>query len=85
MKTLWLAATDTIQPWDRIIPVGLMWGNDPELTQAKYEGGEKPAESWINPEADRIRKKLGGSRPSWGWNERLNGPGEEFSTHEIYR
>ena len=64
-----------IQGWDRIIPVGIMWGNDPELTPTKAEAGQKPKESWINPQADAIRTSLGGTRPSWGWHGRLNGPG----------
>ena len=59
--------------WDGLIPVGLMWGNDPELTQEEFEKGKKPVESWINPDADYIRIKLGGTRPFWGWNGRLNG------------
>ena len=67
-----------LQPWDRIIPVGLMWGNDPQLNQAAFEAGDKPKESWINPRAEEIRKKLGGRRPSWGWNGRMNGPGEQL-------
>lgn len=29
-------------PWNRLVPVGLMWGNDPKLDPAK---GEKPVES----------------------------------------
>ena len=53
-----------------------MWGNDPKLTQAAYDSGQKPVESWINPRADAIRKSLGGKRPTWGWNGRLNGPGK---------
>jgi hypothetical protein len=57
-----------------------MWGNDPELTQAKADAGEKPQESWINPEADTVRNSLQGTRPSWGWNGRLNGPGMIFRT-----
>ena len=69
------------QPWDRISPVGLMWGNDPELDQATFENGGTPCESWINPRAEEIRRKLGGSRPSWGWNGRMNGPGISGPTH----
>ncbi|KAG8530262.1 uncharacterized protein KY384_004763 [Bacidia gigantensis] len=60
--------------WDRIIPVGLMWGNDPNLNQAMHDAGNTPKESWINPRAEQIRKDLGGRRPSWGWNGRMNGP-----------
>lgn len=52
-------------PYDRLVPVGLMWGNDPDLTMAKVAMGEKPKETWINP--DSMRKEF-------GWNGRLNGP-----------
>ncbi|KAL8797820.1 MAG: hypothetical protein Q9195_000172 [Heterodermia aff. obscurata] len=64
--------------WDRIIPVGLMWGNDPKLNQASHDAGDVPKESWINPRAEQIRKELGGLRPNWGWNGRLNGPADNF-------
>ena len=69
------------QPWDRIIPVGPMWGNDPKLDQATFENGGAPCESWINARAEEIRKKLGGSRPSWGRNGRMNWPGKPGPTH----
>lgn len=58
------------------MPVGIMWGNDPKLTGAKAAAGEKPKQSWIKPEAEIIRKQLNGTRPSWGWNGRMNGPGK---------
>lgn len=63
----------TANPWDGIIPVGLQWGNDPELTQEAFESGLKARELWINPVADHLRRSLGGHRPSWGWNGRMNG------------
>lgn len=60
--------------WHRVLPVGLMWGNDPLLTQAKFDKeGLRPVEQWINPAADELLSQLKGSRPSWGWNGRLNG------------
>jgi hypothetical protein len=52
-------------PFDRLVPVGLMWGNDPDLTSAKAAAGEKPKESWINPAS---------KSPHVGWLGRLNGP-----------
>jgi hypothetical protein len=52
-------------PFDRLVPVGLMWGNDPDLTPAKAAAGEKPKESWINPAS---------KSPHVGWLGRLNGP-----------
>lgn len=56
------AVTD---PWERLQPVGLMWGNDPDLTPDKFAAGEQPTESWINPDV---------SLPHVGWLGRLNGP-----------
>jgi hypothetical protein len=53
-------------PWDRMIPVGVQWGNDPTLTPAKHAAGERVKESWINP-ALTIPQHL-------GWLGRLNGP-----------
>ncbi|KAJ9106010.1 hypothetical protein QFC19_003346 [Naganishia cerealis] len=50
------------------------WGNDPDLSQAAYEKGERPKETWLSPKAEKIRIALGGTRPSWGGNGRLNGP-----------
>ncbi|KAF2757845.1 hypothetical protein EJ05DRAFT_368530 [Pseudovirgaria hyperparasitica] len=65
-------------PWDRIIPVGLMWGNDPQLWPADAAKGAKPKESWLSKCADDLRKSMGGTRPSWGWNGRMNGPADNF-------
>ncbi|KAG8909046.1 hypothetical protein FRC01_007179, partial [Tulasnella sp. 417] len=70
---------DTVpNPWDRLTSVGLMWGNDPDLDQAAFDAGQEPAESWINPRAEELRRELGGKRPSWGYNGRLNGPADNF-------
>jgi len=38
----------------------------------------KPKESWINPEAEKLRVGLGGTRPYWGFDGRLNGPADNF-------
>jgi len=65
-------------PWDRLIPVGIQWGNDPLVTQKAIDNGEKLQECWINPRAEDLRARLGGTRPSWGWNGRLNGPADNF-------
>jgi hypothetical protein len=53
-------------PWDRLVPVGVQWGNDPALTPAAYAAGTRTTESWINP-ALAIPQHL-------GWLGRLNGP-----------
>jgi len=68
----------TRRKWDRLLPIGLQFGNDPELTQAAYEAGERPKESWVNPEAVELLKQLGGKRPFIGWNDRMNGPADGF-------
>ena len=47
-------------PWLKMVPVGLMWGNDP--------GGPPLAESWINPAAPAYAKA------HLGVDGRLNGP-----------
>jgi hypothetical protein len=52
-------------PLDRLVPVGVTWGNDPDLTPAKAAAGEKPKESWVNPAS---------KAPHVGWLGRLNGP-----------
>lgn len=50
-------------PFDRLTPVGLMWGNDPGLLPGT---GLKPVESWINDAT--------GTYQHLGWAGRLNGP-----------
>lgn len=67
-----------VQIWDRLLPIGLMWGNDPQLDQAAYDQGKRPEESWLNPPAVKFLKDLGGERPFWGYNDRLNGPADNF-------
>ena len=54
--------------WDRMMPVGLMWGNDPELTDSAFQAGAKPTETIVSSLA-----------PSYavshlGRSARLNGP-----------
>ena len=77
---LWLRQPDhvsSVHPdpgWFRLIPVGLMWGNDPGLTQVAFdENGDRPMEHWINPAANELLWQLRGGRPAWGWNGRMNG------------
>ncbi len=52
--------------WDRMVPVGLMYGNDPTITKAMAQIGKKLRESIITKN----------SKPSQhlGWGGRLNGP-----------
>jgi hypothetical protein len=55
-------------PLDRMVPVGLMWGNDPDLTPATYAMGVRPTQTWINPGLMPTRT------PPYGRLDRLNGP-----------
>jgi hypothetical protein len=49
-----------------MVPVGVMWGNDPKLDQAAFNTGTRVTESWINPDL-RTPQHL-------GFLGRLNGP-----------
>ncbi|KAJ7231505.1 hypothetical protein C8J57DRAFT_1196539, partial [Mycena rebaudengoi] len=69
---------DVTDPWDRLTCVGIQWGNDPTMNQAAVDAGQKPKETWINPDAEKLRIALGGKRPSWGYNGRLCGPADNF-------
>ena len=68
------------QAWDNLLPIGLMWGNDPELTDEKAQEAEEAdkkypiRESWLNPEAETLRQSLHGKRNGWGYEGRMNGP-----------
>jgi hypothetical protein len=53
-------------PWERMVPVGLMWGNDPTLTPQRFNSGSRPTQTFINPDV-RTPQHL-------GWLGRLNGP-----------
>ncbi len=53
-------------PWERMVPVGVQWGNDPALTPQRHANGESVKESWINPKIE-VPQHL-------GWLGRLNGP-----------
>lgn len=52
--------------WDGMVPVGVMWGNDPTLDKAAFDAGARVKESWINPDT-RTPQHL-------GFLGRLNGP-----------
>jgi hypothetical protein len=54
-------------PYDRMVPVGLMWGNDPGVTPTMVTGGTMLQESYLNPAAKPLMKH-------YGWAGRLNGP-----------
>jgi hypothetical protein len=54
-------------PWERMVPVGIMWGNDPGVTAEMVAGGTKLKESIINDAQTLPPQHL-------GWAGRLNGP-----------
>src|SRR3954471_11962942 len=56
-------------PLDRLVPVGLMWGNDPTLKKPQYDMGTRPTETWLNTAGMPATKS-----PHFGWLDRLNGP-----------
>lgn len=56
-------------PFERLVPVGLMWGNDPDLTKAKFDAGERATQTWLNTDGMPPTKS-----PHFGWLDRLNGP-----------
>ena len=60
-------------PYDRLVPVGLMWGSDPDLLAgAYYEKAAVPKESWVNPEEAQRFYAL--PRQHLGLFGRTNGP-----------
>jgi hypothetical protein len=65
---------------DKLVPVGLQWGNDPGLTPQKVIAGAPIGESWINTNIwnesnpQSLVQKI-------GWGYRLQGPvGDHFSS-----
>jgi hypothetical protein len=62
--------------WENLIPVGIMWGNDPAITDSAYTN-PKPTETKINPnlKESSINPDPKELPPTHlGWNGRLNGP-----------
>ena len=55
-------------PWDRMMPVGLMWGNDPSLTDSAYQAGARPHETIVSTLAPRY------AASHLGRAGRMNGP-----------
>lgn len=54
--------------WDRMIPVGLSWGNDPGITPQDVAKGKLLQETVIHPAVPHYAKDR------LGWAGRLNGP-----------
>ncbi len=58
--------------WDRVLPIGLMWGNDPLLTPAQYDAGKRPTQSI--PSLRTINDNPAMPHQHLGWLDRLDGP-----------
>jgi hypothetical protein len=50
--------------WDKMVPLGVMWGNDPGVTSNDLQ------ETWINPNSPKY------STQTLGWGGRLSGPND---------
>jgi hypothetical protein len=68
-------------PWRKLTPVTLMWGDDPAFTPANYDpaNGHIPQESWINSAAPIVAYRSSVPPSSTaphvlGWAGRGNGP-----------
>lgn len=57
-----------LTPYDKLVPVGLMWGNDEGVTEAGVAASMQTIQqSWLNPAAKPLMTH-------YGWAGRLNGP-----------
>ncbi|WP_460552994.1 hypothetical protein [Ferruginibacter profundus] len=56
--------------WDKMVPLGAMWGNDPDVISPIAPPYPKLAETVINPKAPEY------SRETLGWGGRLSGPND---------
>ncbi len=61
--------------WNNVVPVGLMWGNDPTV-KSHSESNPKPTKTLINPDLKHTIINTSADLPPMhlGWGLRLNGP-----------
>lgn len=73
------ADSDGATPWDRFVPVGAMWGNDPEFARDPdgLPDGQTLAETWISPDRPPFTDS------SLGWGGRLAGPMDVATRHNV--
>lgn len=55
--------------WDKMVPLGAMWGNDPQINSAASPNAPL-TQNWINPNAPAY------SKMTLGWGGRLSGPND---------
>ena len=68
-------AMNKANPWENLVPVGIMWGQDPTVTV--NASNPKPTQTIINPALkETIINPDANELPAThlGWNSRLNGP-----------
>lgn len=77
--TEWVFATYTFDgtksgtsPWAKMVPVGVMWGNDPSLTPTTFAAGQRVMETWVNSRLKTLQHL--------GWLGRLDGPVDNASS-----
>lgn len=64
--------------WEKAIPVGAMWGNDPEYARIPKGVGTKGLQqTWINPKAPAF------THQTLGWGGRLAGPMDVGRRHNV--
>ena len=70
-------ALKNANPWYNLVPVGLMWGNDPQNT-TNLVTLYPATKTFINPELKQTRINPSPDLPPQhlGWNGRLNGPAD---------
>lgn len=65
--------------WDKAVPVGVTWGNDPAF--ANTPSGRNPngplLQVWVNPQAPAF------ARDTLGWGGRLAGPMDVATRHNV--
>lgn len=67
-------------PWDKLVPLGAQWGNDPQWArtpQGRDPQGAPLTETWVNPKAPRY------SQATLGWGGRLSGPIDVSERHNV--
>ncbi len=66
--------------WCNLMPVGVMWGNDPDVRTSFVNG--TPTETIINPEIKQTWINADSAMPPMhlGWNSRLDGPADNSAS-----
>lgn len=70
MAFVYDANSKGVTPWDRFVPLGATWGNDPEYNRDPngLPDGKSLQETWVNPNAPAF------TRDTLGWGGRMAGP-----------